>query len=294
MTALQQQMALFDETPAPLAESQPPPRRRAVVLETSVALNCQCRDRAIFLLGNSGYCHKCLTKTLRARKLLKDERYQEALKTYTEEVAPEEPPAEAPEGEAEEAPEPPAETPKAQEESFQAAFAAAVDLLRTRGVPAASRPRNPCYVATAPGDPDTVYLANWSGVSPSGFCISQLMESTSGGAAGSWVDMDVTASNCRDAWVVTHPDLGGDPDRFEVYFGSSKHVLHQNCDLTATPRCQTGAANWPDADSGAHSDPSDLAFDPDSAHTTGKAIVMVQNGIHSGEIDGSRSRDDHC
>ena len=77
----------------------------------------------------------------RTRKLLKDERYQEALKICAEKIAPEEPAAEAPEGETE-VPEPEAATPEAQEESFKAAFAAAVDLLRTNGVPADEAERN--------------------------------------------------------------------------------------------------------------------------------------------------------
>jgi hypothetical protein len=121
---------------------------------------------------------------------------------------------------------------------------------------------NPCRVATAPGDPNTVYLANYSGVSPSGFCISRLMENASGGAAGQWTDMQVTASNCRDPWVVAHPDLGGDPNRFQVYFGDTVNMRVQTCNLGSTPRCAPGAANWPAAGALSHSDTSDIAFDP--------------------------------
>ncbi|HRX87517.1 MAG TPA: hypothetical protein P5572_21030, partial [Phycisphaerae bacterium] len=121
---------------------------------------------------------------------------------------------------------------------------------------------NPCHIATAPQDPNTVYLANWSGTTPSGFCQMQLLESTSGGAPGSWVDMGIGAQNCRDAWVVTHPALNGDTDLFEVYVGDAQRMRGQTCDSTMTPRCQTGAANWPTRDTGAHADPSDIAFDP--------------------------------
>jgi photosystem II stability/assembly factor-like uncharacterized protein len=121
---------------------------------------------------------------------------------------------------------------------------------------------NPCNVATAPGDPNTVYLANYSGVTPDGFCISRLMENTAGGAPGMWTDMQVSANNCRDPWVVTHPDLAGNPSRYQVYYGDTQRMRVQRCNLANTPRCATGAANWPTGDAGSHSDTSDIAFDP--------------------------------
>jgi uncharacterized repeat protein (TIGR01451 family) len=151
---------------------------------------------------------------------------------------------------------------------------------------------NPCHIATAPNDPNTVYLANWSGVNASGFCDSQLLESTGSGAAGTWVSMNVTAANCRDAWVVTSPAFSGNANDFEVYFGSSQRVLHQTCDATTTPRCTAGAASWPTADNGAHSDPSDIAFNP--AVPGCPQILSTDGGIStSGDcganwVDGNR------
>jgi uncharacterized repeat protein (TIGR01451 family) len=142
---------------------------------------------------------------------------------------------------------------------------------------------NPCRVATAPNDANTVYLANYSGVTPAGFCTSRLMENAAGGAAGSWTDMAVSADNCRDPWVVTHPDQGGDPDLFEVYFGDTKRVRRQVCDVTATPRCMTGVANWPTADSGSHSDTSDIAFDP--AVPNGCPLVLTSDGGNAVSTD---------
>jgi len=121
---------------------------------------------------------------------------------------------------------------------------------------------NPCHLATAPQDANTVYIAHHSVRTPSGFCQMQLLESTTGGTAGSWVDMLIGGQNCRDGWVVTHPALNGDADLFEVYVGDAVTMRRQTCDSTATPRCQTGNANWPAADVGAHADPSDIAFDP--------------------------------
>lgn len=135
---------------------------------------------------------------------------------------------------------------------------------------------NPCHVATAPDDADTVYLANYSGTTPAGFCISRLMENAAGGAAGSWVDMGVSANNCRDPWVVTHPDPGGDPDLFEVYFGDTVRMRRQVCDRTASPRCASGPANWPTADAGSHSDTSDIAFD--TSVPDGCPLVLSSDG----------------
>ena len=142
---------------------------------------------------------------------------------------------------------------------------------------------NPCKVATAPNDPDTVYLANYSGTTPSGFCTSRLMENAAGGAAGMWTDMGVSANNCRDPWVVTHPDQGGDADLFEVYFGDSTRMLRQVCDRTAGPRCATGGASWPTADAGSHSDPSDIAFDTTVAN--GCPIVLTSDGGNATSSD---------
>jgi uncharacterized repeat protein (TIGR01451 family) len=142
---------------------------------------------------------------------------------------------------------------------------------------------NPCNVASAPGDANTVYLANYSGVTPAGFCISRLMENAASGAAGNWTDMQVSANNCRDPWVVTHPDQGGDPDLFEVYYGDTVRMRRQVCDRTSTPRCGTGAASWPTADTGSHSDTSDIAFD--TAIANGCPLVLTSDGGNAVSTD---------
>lgn len=152
---------------------------------------------------------------------------------------------------------------------------------------------NPCHIATAPGDPNTVYLANWSMINMAGFCVSQLLESTTGGGAGSWVSMNVSAANCRDAWVVTHPALDGHADHYEVYFGDSVTMRRQHCDIDDTPRCDAGAGNWPAANAGAHSDPSDIAFDTSAAngcpqiHSTDGGI-SVTDDCGATWVDGNR------
>jgi uncharacterized repeat protein (TIGR01451 family) len=149
---------------------------------------------------------------------------------------------------------------------------------------------SPCYVATAPNDANTVYLAHFSMVNASGFCVSQLLESSTPLTSGSWVDMQVTDSNCRDAWVVTHPALDGNANHFEVYFGTSQKVRHQTCDIGNTPRCQTGAGNWPQVDSGAHPDPSDIAFDTSTAN--GCPVLLSTDGGISTSSDCGATWDD--
>ncbi len=150
--------------------------------------------------------------------------------------------------------------------------------------------RNPCHVATAPGDPNTVFLANWSGVNAQGFCVSQLLESNSGGGAGTWNATTVTDSNCRDAWVVTHPALDGHGGHFEVYVGTSKRVRVQHCDLNNTPRCSPTLVDWPEVDSGAHSDPSDIAFDTSAPN--GCPVVLSTDGGLSTSGDCGATWDD--
>ncbi len=149
---------------------------------------------------------------------------------------------------------------------------------------------NPCNVATAPNDANTLYLANYSGVTPAGFCISRLMENSAGVTAGGWVDMQVSASNCRDPWVVTHPDQGGDPDLYEVYFGDTQRMRRQVCDRTASPRCMTGMANWPTADAGSHADTSDIEFDTTVAN--GCPLVLTSDGGNATSSDCGATWDD--
>ena len=149
---------------------------------------------------------------------------------------------------------------------------------------------NPCKIDIAPNDANTVYLANYSGTTPAGFCTSRLMENPSGGAAGQWTDMMVSANNCRDPWVVTHPDQGGDADLYEVYFGDSVRMRQQVCDSTASPRCMSGAANWPTADNGSHSDTSDIEFDPSVAN--GCPILLTSDGGNATSADCGANWDD--
>jgi uncharacterized repeat protein (TIGR01451 family) len=132
----------------------------------------------------------------------------------------------------------------------------------------------PCGVATAPQDPNTVYIAYFSGTTPSGFCQAQVDESTDGG--NNWEMMGIGDQNCRFPYVITHPALDGNANTYEVFAFTSVNLKHQTCDSTVAARCAPGNANWPVIQTGAHPDPSDLAFDPTSAN--GCPLLLANDG----------------
>ena len=122
----------------------------------------------------------------------------------------------------------------------------------------------PCSIAVAPNDPNTVYLANFQGGTTGGFCHSELLESTTGGTAGSWTRMnfDVSDNNCRDAFVRVQDNPDNDATTYDVYFGSDVRILRQTCDSDNTPTCNQSSGSWPQWDGNSpHTDPADIAFD---------------------------------
>jgi hypothetical protein len=60
-------------------------------------------------------------------------------------------------------------------------------------------------------------------------------------------------------------------------------MRRQLCDRANTPRCATGAANWPTADAGSHSDTSDIAFD--TAVPNGCPRVLTSDGGNAVSTD---------
>jgi len=131
----------------------------------------------------------------------------------------------------------------------------------------------PCTLATAPQQPNTVYMTFFKDTTASGFCAPEWVESTNGG--GSWTSLNVSGDeNCREPFVVTHPSLDGDASKYEVFLSTSQHIVHQRCDTTT--HCATGSGNWPSVESGAHPDPTDILFDPSSAN--GCAILLSNAG----------------
>lgn len=123
----------------------------------------------------------------------------------------------------------------------------------------------PCTLATAPQNPNIVYVT----VAGPGN-LGMLKQSLDGGA--SWTDLQVNTDdkNGRPPFVVTHPGLDGNPDHFEVYVGDSVRLIHQRCDASALPSpCLAGTGNWTVVafdNNHAHGDPSDIVFDPTVAN----------------------------
>ena len=121
----------------------------------------------------------------------------------------------------------------------------------------------PCSVATAPQDANTVFMSFFSGLTPPPvqFCIPQIVESDDGGQSWPYTEAP-SNSNCRNPWVVTHPDIQGDPNHFDAFIGDGVNMDHQRCDSTATPRCSTAGGDWSNILAGQHTDPTDIVFDP--------------------------------
>jgi Bacterial Ig-like domain (group 3) len=115
----------------------------------------------------------------------------------------------------------------------------------------------PCTIATAPQTGQILFTTHYAGVS-SGFCVPQFQQSIDGGTT--WVDMGPSNDNCRQPWVVTHPDIGGDTSKFEVYEGTGQQLVYQQC--SDTVGCTAGTSNWTTITNGSHSDTSDIVFDP--------------------------------
>ena len=137
---------------------------------------------------------------------------------------------------------------------------------------------NPCAVATAPPDPDIVYLANYRG-RQDGFCRTRLMENLMAGAPGEWLDMELEEGNCREPWVVTGAATMG-ASLFQVYTGDGLRMRTQTCDASVTPACQPGKDTfWMRADMGAHSDTSDVAFDHTSMDADCPFLMTNDGGI---------------
>ncbi len=123
----------------------------------------------------------------------------------------------------------------------------------------------PCYVATAPQDANTVLLSSWAQDPTGKFCLQQLLENDSSGAAGSWTAITPSTSdaNCRVTDVITHPAFDGNANHFETWFGTNTRLMHATCDATATPRCNGGSFSVYDNSIGSvHNGPDsfDLAF----------------------------------
>jgi hypothetical protein len=155
-----------------------------------------------------------------------------------------------------------------------------------------------CTVATAPDDPNTVFVASFG--SPDKGCITQLWESddawrATNGGTPTWTDQKAcktAAPNVRPPFVVTH--TGATNATFDVYFGYGEQIVHQTCSYLNTPRCQVGASdnttNWTLFDSKlphGGSDPSSLVWSP--LFPNCPAFESGDGGIFRPECTGSNT-----
>jgi uncharacterized repeat protein (TIGR01451 family) len=148
--------------------------------------------------------------------------------------------------------------------------------------PAATNPYDPCRVATAPQDSNTVFMTTRSPVVNPGDKIVETYQFESDDGGVNWRNLNVSSDgNGRNPSVLTFPAYDGVPSHFEVYFLTDQMVVHQQCDTNNVPRCSDGtgantsapcctgtdSGNWKIYDASIEAvhyatDPGDLAFDP--------------------------------
>src|SRR5581483_10885609 len=135
----------------------------------------------------------------------------------------------------------------------------------------------PCRVTTAPGNTNVVFLTSGIRLGGSnGINKTQILEHDSGGAAGSWVNLNGTNDgNGRPPNVITVPGFDGNANHFELFYANDSRFLHQQCDLTnlgSGTACGAGDGNnggafsvYDNSIDGVHHSPdaSDIAFGDD-------------------------------
>jgi uncharacterized repeat protein (TIGR01451 family) len=149
--------------------------------------------------------------------------------------------------------------------------------------PAPQNPGSPCDVTTVPQSASTLFMATVSpvpGVNNLGE--TYLFDSTDGGV--NWHNLNVSSdSNGQPPWVQVTPSFGGNANQFEVFYGTDQIVMHNTCDITATPICADGtdagtsqpgpsgspSGSWNVYDGGIRAvhnatDPAALAIDPNT------------------------------
>jgi uncharacterized repeat protein (TIGR01451 family) len=149
--------------------------------------------------------------------------------------------------------------------------------------PAPGNAGDPCRVATAPQDANTVLMAARSPVPNPGDGIGETFQLESDDGGVNWHDLNVSIDgNGRDPSVIISPAFDGAANHFEVFFMTDQTTMHQECDTNNAQRCSDGAPNtntacvgspgavngaWAQYDSSiphCGTDPGDLAIDPTS------------------------------
>ncbi|HEY6875948.1 MAG TPA: hypothetical protein VI384_06280 [Candidatus Dormibacteraeota bacterium] len=148
--------------------------------------------------------------------------------------------------------------------------------------PAPASPGDPCRVATAPNDPNTVFMAARSPVANPGDKIGETYQFESDDGGVNWHNLQVSIDgNGRDPSVLTFPAFDGVATHFEVFFATDQVIMHQTCDTANPQRCTDGtgantatcnpppgegkSGNWDQWDGTiphCATDPGDIAFDP--------------------------------
>src|SRR5207249_7768261 len=131
----------------------------------------------------------------------------------------------------------------------------------------------PCRIATAPNDPNTVFMSSFKRGTAAPACSSLLQMATDANLAAdgnaltnpTWTDLNACGNNNRNGrwpFVVTHPDNSNPATQFQVYFGNNTRTNVQTCTYGPTT-CATGPWTVYDA-SHPHNgtDPTDIVFDP--------------------------------
>ena len=148
--------------------------------------------------------------------------------------------------------------------------------------PGGKNPSDPCRVATAPQNADTVFMATRSPVPNPGDKIGETYQFESDDGGLNWHDLQVSIDgNGRAPSALTFPAFDGVANHFEVFFLTDQVIMHLTCDSTATPRCTDGtgantatcspppgegkSGSWDQWDATiphCATDPGDIAFDP--------------------------------
>ncbi len=108
--------------------------------------------------------------------------------------------------------------------------------------PAPQNPSDVCRVATAPSDPNTVFMATRSPVANPGDKIGETYQFESDDNGVNWHNLNVSIDgNGRDPSVLTFPGFDGLANHFEVFFLTDQVIMHLTCDTNNAQRCQDGA-----------------------------------------------------
>jgi uncharacterized repeat protein (TIGR01451 family) len=150
--------------------------------------------------------------------------------------------------------------------------------------PAPQNPSDPCRVATAPQDANTVLMATRSPVANPGDKIGETYQFESDDGGVNWHNLNVSIDgNGRDPSALTFPAFDGVANHFEVFFATDQVIMHLTCDTNNAQRCSDGTGantatcspppgegtsgawlQWDATIPHCATDPGDIAYDPNA------------------------------